>query len=289
MTTTGPANADANGPSLHVPDYPPLPQLNSAGWVTPPPLLPPGLNDPERLARREVNHHSYHISGNQLTWYHYVLFGYYLFDRVEDFEKAWLDGQHEMHARFRIMWDCYHNNHMNKTQSSPLLTTWAHKNYAKPFLHLHEPDYLLATEILYEDCVDNDAEHLPLVQEQSWTEIGQNRRGKSNHLHSSPPSSPRPSSPTKTSDYYEPLQDNTTPDIEMAEDDKEEVQVIEPCPPVHDNQHKDNGTPTTTVTCQHPPYQLPKQSTNANLQQPFDSVILIATGTKLAILDLPNS
>jgi hypothetical protein len=29
---------------------------------------------------------------------------------------------------------------------------WAN-NYAKPYLHQHEPDYLLATEILYEDCV----------------------------------------------------------------------------------------------------------------------------------------
>jgi len=119
MTTTGPAIADASDPDPHDPDYPPLPKLHSTGWVTPPPLLPPGLNDPERLARREVNHHSYHQSGNQLTWYHYVLFGYYLFDRVEDFEKAWLDGQDDMHARFRIIWDCYHNNRMNQTQSSP--------------------------------------------------------------------------------------------------------------------------------------------------------------------------
>ena len=58
---------------------PSLPKLTSPGWVTPPPILPPGSNDSERLARREANHHVYHCNGNQITWYHYVLFDYYIY------------------------------------------------------------------------------------------------------------------------------------------------------------------------------------------------------------------
>jgi hypothetical protein len=197
MTTTGPAPADTNGPPLLAPDYPSLPKLTSTGWVTPPPFLPPESNDPERLARREANHQLYHQTGDQLTWYHYVLFGYYLFDCVEDFEKAWNPEQNHQYARFRIMWDSFHKNRMSKILSSPLLTMMWANNYAKPYLHQHEPDYLLATEILYEDCVNNAAADSLSLKEQSWTEIGQHRRGKTSKPSSSP-SSPRPTSPTIT-------------------------------------------------------------------------------------------
>jgi hypothetical protein len=267
MTTTGPAPADANSPPPPAPDYPPLPKLISSGWVTPPPLLPPDSNDPERLALREVNHHSYQQSGNKLTWYHYVLFGYYLFDSVEDFERAWNNESNNQLARFRIMWDSFHKNRMSKVDSSPLLTTWA-INYAKPYLHQHEPDYLLATEILYDDCIDNEAEKPPAAPEQSWKEIGHNRRGKTTHQ-GSPPLSPRSISPTTTSDYYEPLQ-NDDLEMDMQEDNDEEVQIIDPSPPVNATQENSNTIrPEASRTSSLPKTNTQRTSPAIRLRNPY--------------------
>jgi hypothetical protein len=173
MTMTGPANADANGPPPDISDYPSLPKLASPGWVTPP-YLPPDSHDHDLYVRREVNHKAYHQTGNPLTWYHYVLFGYYGFDSVAEFEAAWNPEQNVHLARYRIiMWDSFHKNRMSNTTSTPILTTWATK-YARPYRHHHEPDYLLATEIIYDDHLDNADVNGTSTPEPDlpWTEIG---------------------------------------------------------------------------------------------------------------------
>jgi hypothetical protein len=70
------------------------------------------------------------------------------------------------------MWDSFHKNRMSNTTSTPILTTWATK-YARPYLHLHEPDYLLATEIIYDNHLDNADVNGTSTPEPDlpWTEI----------------------------------------------------------------------------------------------------------------------
>lgn len=235
----GTAAADSSPPSNNTPS-PSLPKLASPGWVTPPPILPPGSNDSERLARREANHHVYQCTGNQITWYHYVLFGYYQFDRVEDFHNAWNPAHDIESARYHIMWNTFHHHRMSNIPISPLLNMWANK-HAKAYLHEHDPDFLLATEIIYDDSRDTDTVQTA-TPELAWTEIGRkNRREKSLTAPSSPrstpfPSSPRPTSPiTPTNDYYRSLQTDND-DVEMHDHDANaEVQIIE-----------ENGTDTPT-------------------------------------------
>jgi hypothetical protein len=221
----GTADADSS-PPLNDDPFPSLPKLVSPGWVTPPPILPPGSNDSERLARREANHHVYHCNGTQITWYHYVLFGYYQFDRVEDFLNAWNPITGTESARYRIMWNSFHQYRMENIPITPVLNTWANK-YAKPYLHKNDPDFLPATEIIYEDSLDNDADK-PATPEPAWTEISSKpRRDKTSNqtTTTSPPPSPTfsPKTTTTTTAYYSPLAQESE-DIDMTD----EVQIISP-------------------------------------------------------------
>ena len=246
----GTAVADS-GPPFKEKSIPSLPKLSSPGWVTPPPILPPGLNDSERLARREANHHVYHCNGNQITWYHYVLFGYYQFDRVEDFLNAWNPVTDTESARYRIMWNTYHHHRMSNIPITPLLNMWAN-THAKPYLHEHEPDFLLATEIIYDESRENDTAFSE-NPEPAWTEIGTKNRRRGKTQSPSPPASPTlsPKESTSITDYYSPIAQDPE-DMEMTED---EVQIISPpanphpiaSTPKHSNQSSQDRNPSTPL------------------------------------------
>ena len=280
---TGTAAADSSNPLIDDPP-PPLPKLASPGWVTPPPIPSPGTNDSERLARREANHHVYHCNGTQITWYHYVLFGYYQFNRVEDFLNAWHPVSGIESARYRIMWNTFHLHRMSNIPISPLLNMWANK-YAKPYLQDNDPDFLLATEIIYDDSLENEAEK-PITPELTWTEIGhKNRRDKNSRPKSPSPSSTPPPSPCPsptmiaTTEYYRPLQTDVD-DVDMHDDADDEVQFIEPtnthyisttkhAPNTQPNESSQTATTTNPVTPSPPTTTQNQLSPMIRLRNPY--------------------
>ena len=181
----GTAIAAAPGPTRTPLKFPHLPKQLSQGWYPPPEsILPPNSNDYERLARREANHHHYQQHGNHQTWYYYVIFGFYQFDDVASFEKAWknhYDDDPTDLAQLKIIWTERHTHRMHNMKPNDLLDQWATK-YAKPYLQQYDKDFLLATDIEYAEHKEQQKRNTSNVEDEiSWTEINRNpRRGKTN-------------------------------------------------------------------------------------------------------------
>ena len=256
----GTALAAAPGPPLTPLKFPHLPNQSSPGWYPSPDLIiPHDSTDYERLARREANHHHYQQHGNHKTWYYYVTFGFYQFDDVESFEKAWRNLADEDHidlTRSKLTWTEFHQYRMNKMQAPDLLAQWATK-YAKPYLQKFNKDFLYATNLEYEEytakTINNKND-----EENAWTEISRNTRRVGKQNSPSPPLSPRtqPHTPKTPETYYGPLQE--------PEEDADVIMLDDT-----DTQMTATPTPTTTNVTQATPKSRNTTTTNNSKSKPI--------------------
>ena len=258
----GTALAAAPGPPQTPLKFPLLPKQTTQGWFpSPVPIVLSDSTDHERLARREANHHHYQQHGNHQTWYYYVIFGFYQFDDVTQFEKAWknlLDDDPIDLARFKIIWTEFHTLRMHNMTPNELLGQWA-TSYAKPYLQKYNKDYLLATEIEYNEHKQHQRTLIIDEDVIEWTEINRNPR-RSKNQSPSPPPSPRTQESTKpdAATYYSPLQEpDEDTDVPMETDEtantpNEEIQI----PPVTDKNQETPKSGNTNTTIKRKPIQL---------------------------------
>lgn len=94
--------------------YPSLPKLTSAGWVTPPPILPPNSNNPDRLACSKVNCSS-KLATNSISTITFVLATTYWKSMEHWAELA------VRHTHFRFMLDYYRKNRTSTHQTPHFL------------------------------------------------------------------------------------------------------------------------------------------------------------------------
>ena len=73
-------------------------------WAESPPFKPPLPIENARITRRNANAHAYRQTGNPLTWYQYISFGFYSYDDCHDFEKVWNATENDIIARNKIVW-----------------------------------------------------------------------------------------------------------------------------------------------------------------------------------------
>jgi hypothetical protein len=260
----GTALAAAPGPPQTPLKLPSLPKLSTTDWFpSPASIILPDSTDYERLARREANHHHYHQHGNQTTWYYYVVYGFYQFDDVESFDKAWQNTADEDHidlARSKIIWTEYHLHRMHNMSPHELLAQWALK-YAQTYLQKYNKDFLLATEIEYDEYNKSTKATNNTEKEPAWTEINRHsRRGKNSSPPPlpTPPPSPRAQTAQPTAEtYYSPLQET---------DDDNDVIMLDT---VNTNTTTTNPTSPIKVSTQETPKSTNTNKTNAQNRRPI--------------------
>lgn len=190
-----------------------LPTSETGDWEESPAILPPGIEDSERYSRRAANHSVFKMNGNKNDWLHYVHFGYYLYDDVQNFVIEWRDAKKNKLLLSHFIWNTYHQYRMNFLPMTSELTQWA-ITHVKPFLQTHDPDVILATSLDFENSCTPDTNNQRLEErEDVWTEIG--KHGKKNSAPQILPTTPH--SPTRsninrnkeqsqTETYYSPIQ-----------------------------------------------------------------------------------
>jgi hypothetical protein len=198
-----------------------LPTSGIDEWFESPAILPPGIEDYELLSRRAANHDAYKINGNKQDWFHYVIFGYYLYDD-QTFLIEWRDAKKTKLLLSYFIWYTYYQYRMKSLPMSTELEQWA-TTHVKEFLKIHDPDAILATTLDFENLestINNDSR---ADIEEPWTKIGKTNKKTLTQIHplQTPPSSPTRNEQTKhkscmTPTYYSPLQtdDNEDPDEE---------------------------------------------------------------------------
>lgn len=118
----------------------------------PPPFIITSANDEERISIRNANPQVYHALATTAIWKKCIkLLGCYVFDDCMQFHKLWKStAKDSVTERNKVVWQSYHHHRMHnidmhKTlKESAVLTAW-------PYLKEKDPDYLLATEIEYEE------------------------------------------------------------------------------------------------------------------------------------------
>lgn len=84
-------------------------------------------------------------------WRKYITLGFYIFDDCMDFHRAWKStAKDAISNRNKIIWNSFHIHRMNDLPVNDNLMHSA-TTIAKPFLQTNEPDFLLATDIEYEE------------------------------------------------------------------------------------------------------------------------------------------
>jgi hypothetical protein len=155
MTTNG--MPSATRPIVNHPGHPPPAFLRSgttfdpAAWEDAPPFLLPDPNKNERIARRNANHKTYREIGTNNMWHKYIQLGYYIFDDCMEFQQAWKSTANEaISKRYKIIWQSFHIHRMNDIPINKVLDKSANAT-ARPYLQAKEPDFLLATDIEFEE------------------------------------------------------------------------------------------------------------------------------------------
>ena len=147
----------ATRPIVNHPGHPPPAFLRSgttfdpAAWEDAPPFLLPDPNKNERIARRNANHKTYREIGTNNMWHKYIQLGYYIFDDCMEFQQAWKSTANEaISKRYKIIWQSFHIHRMNDIPINKVLDKSANAT-ARPYLQAKEPDFLLATDIEFEE------------------------------------------------------------------------------------------------------------------------------------------
>jgi hypothetical protein len=84
-------------------------------------------------------------------WHKSLQLGYYIFNDCMDFQRAWKSTETDaLLKRYKIIWNSFHIHRMNNLHISDTLKKSA-KTIARPYLHTNDPDFLLATDIEYEE------------------------------------------------------------------------------------------------------------------------------------------
>ena len=173
-------------------------------WAESPPFKPPLPIENARITRRNANAHAYRQTGNPLTWYQYISFGFYSYDDCHDFEKVWNATENDILARNKIVWTEYSYLRMNSIDLNDSIDTWI-TTVARPYLETHDPDYVLATELAYEDRMEEDnncriATNTGAGTELPWTTVVSNQRNtklgqsKASHFNLPPEKNQNPDS-----------------------------------------------------------------------------------------------
>jgi hypothetical protein len=114
-------------------------------------------------------------------WHKYIQLGYYVFDDCMDFHRTWKSTAKEaILQRYKVIWKSYHIHRMNdipinETLQKSALTT------AHPFLQSKDPDFLLATDIEFEEKEffrNQDLGATPPNPDSEWTPVGSKKNKK---------------------------------------------------------------------------------------------------------------
>jgi hypothetical protein len=186
-TPTAPPFADqpsSPSPTLKSPGT----TFDSAAWAEAPPFVLQVPNRNERIAIRNANHQVYRSIGTNTMWHKYLLLGYYVFDDCMEFQRTWKSTAKEaISIRYKTIWQSLHIHRMNDI---PISDTLLHSamNTARPFLQAKEPDFILATDIEYEEKNFFSTTTAPSADTNDaigWTEVSSKKTKKK-----TPPQSP---------------------------------------------------------------------------------------------------
>jgi hypothetical protein len=201
MTTSG-ASTAALPPNHHPPPpssfKPTGTTLDPTTWAPAPPFLLPDPDASARIARRNANHHMYRSIGTNSIWHKYLDLGYYVFDDCMDFQRAWKSTSKEaITNRYKTIWKSFHIHRMHDLPVNDNLQKSA-INKVRPYLQSKDPDFLLATDIEFEEkefFANKDLGTRPNNpnDEGAWKEVSSKKNKKK-----SPPSSPRTTPITAT-------------------------------------------------------------------------------------------
>jgi hypothetical protein len=139
------------------------------------------------MAIRNANHQVYRTLGTNTMWHKYIQLGYYVFDDCMEFQRTWKSTAKEaISIRYKTIWKSLHIHRMNDL---PISDTLLHSamNTARPFLKSKEPDFLLATDIEYEEkkffeCPPETTENQD--DDNGWTEVSARKVRKRLHPNS---------------------------------------------------------------------------------------------------------
>lgn len=159
-----------------------LPTGDPEQWFESPSILPPGTEDNELLSRQAANHDAYKINGNKQDWFHYVTFGYYLYDDVQTFLIEWRDAKKTKLLLSYFIWYAYYQHHMKSLPMTTELEQWA-TIQAKQFLQIHDPDVILATTLDFENLESTINDNTRATFEEPWPKIGKNSKKTLTHIH----------------------------------------------------------------------------------------------------------
>ena len=223
MTTNGTPSAAPPNNHHHPPPStfkPTGTTLDPNTWAPAPLFLLPDPDLNARIARRNANHHAYRSIGNNVIWHKYIDLGYYIFDDCMDFHKAWKSTAKEaISNRYKTIWKSFHIHRMHDIPINENLRNSALKT-AKPYLMSKEPDFLLATDIEFEEkeyFANTDlgtTTNVTKEAESEWTEVCRPKR----HRKKSPTTSPR-TSPITTPTTTNPIQDHPAQDNDLSDED----------------------------------------------------------------------
>ena len=150
--------------------------LDPAVWEDAPPFLLQVPDKFERIAIRNANHNAYRLLGTTNMWHKYIRLGYYIFDDCMEFQRAWKSiAKEAVSNRHKIVWKSLHIHRMNDIPPNDSLTHSA-MNIAKPFLDANDPDFILATDMEFEEkkffeMTTNDSDTTLPDEDTGWTEV----------------------------------------------------------------------------------------------------------------------
>ena len=177
--------------------------FDPAAWADAPPFLLQVPDRNERIAIRNANHKVYRSLGTNSMWHKYLRLGYYVFDDCMDFQRTWKSTAKEaISNRYKTIWKSLHIHRMNDL---PISETLLHSamNTARPYLQEKEPDFILATEIEYEEknfFATSNLETADKNDDSGWTEVSSKKNKKK-----TPPQSPELTAQTPpTNDSMDP-------------------------------------------------------------------------------------
>jgi hypothetical protein len=169
------------------------PMQDRTTWNDPPPFILTSEGDDERIAIRNANHEVYKAIGNTAIWNKYIKLGYYIYDDCMQFHKVWKStAKDSITERHKVVWQSYHFHRMHEIEMNNTLKESATKT-TRSYLKEKDPDYLLATDIEFEEkeffkatkpLLPND--DTSSEEETEWTEVRSNKKPKKK----SPPQSP---------------------------------------------------------------------------------------------------
>ena len=139
--------------NLYQTTHPPKPNAMKERclWAEPTPFIMTNPNDNKRIPIRNANHQAYRVLGTTAIWNKCVQLGYYMFDNCMQFHKVWKSTAKDSvtHCN-KIIWQLYHFHRMNDIKIKTPLEMSA-TSTARPYLKEKDPDFLLTTDIEYEE------------------------------------------------------------------------------------------------------------------------------------------